>query len=441
MSCSAGLCTPSAASAVLNANDLETMLGSGNVEVTTTGSGIQADNIDVQANVSWATPNTLTFDAYQSIAVASPVAVASTGGLTLTTNDGGTGGTLSFGHKGNVTFQSLSSPLTINGAPYKLVNSVALLASAIDANPNGNYALANSYDAGGDGTYTRSPVTKTVHGNVQGLGNVISNITVIGHGAIGGLFLSVGSQKLPGGTVANLGLENVYVESTGGHFKGEAGGMAVYNWGLLFDDHIGGHIISKTVAGGLVGSSNGTIELSYATANVKGNHFTAGGLAGGNGPFGSISESYSMGSVMGLGAGGLTASNYGKISNTYAIGKVTGKGTNANVGGLVGGLNQEGSVETSYSTGEVGAKGAGADIGGFIGIDDGLTNSATDCYWDITTSGTDRGTSEGNISGITGLTTKQLQRKLPKGFDPSIWAQDKNINGGFPYLIANPPEN
>ena len=28
---------------------------------------------------------------------------------------------------------------------------------------------------------------------------------------------------------------------------------------------------------------------------------------------------------------------------------------------------------------------------------------------------------------------------LPAGFDPKIWAQDRKINKGFPYLIANPP--
>jgi hypothetical protein len=34
----------------------------------------------------------------------------------------------------------------------------------------------------------------------------------------------------------------------------------------------------------------------------------------------------------------------------------------------------------------------------------------------------------------------QLRFGLPQGFHPSIWAEDKKINNGFPYLIANPPE-
>jgi hypothetical protein len=32
-----------------------------------------------------------------------------------------------------------------------------------------------------------------------------------------------------------------------------------------------------------------------------------------------------------------------------------------------------------------------------------------------------------------------MKSGLPDGFDPAIWASDPNINGGYPYLIANPP--
>jgi hypothetical protein len=32
-----------------------------------------------------------------------------------------------------------------------------------------------------------------------------------------------------------------------------------------------------------------------------------------------------------------------------------------------------------------------------------------------------------------------LQSGLPAGFDPAIWAESANMNGGLPYLLANPP--
>jgi hypothetical protein len=48
----------------------------------------------------------------------------------------------------------------------------------------------------------------------------------------------------------------------------------------------------------------------------------------------------------------------------------------------------------------------------------------------------------GNIAndpGITGLSDTQLKSGLPAGFDKSIWKEKSAINGGNPYLIANPP--
>jgi len=53
MSCSSGVCMPTASSAVLNVTDLENLLASGSVKVTTTGSSVQADNIDMDAALAW----------------------------------------------------------------------------------------------------------------------------------------------------------------------------------------------------------------------------------------------------------------------------------------------------------------------------------------------------------------------------------------------------
>ncbi|HEY5048225.1 MAG TPA: hypothetical protein VII49_09415, partial [Rhizomicrobium sp.] len=59
MSCSGGVCTPTAKDAVLNVTDLTNLLASGNVEVTTTGSGVQANNIDVNAAFGWSSTSAL----------------------------------------------------------------------------------------------------------------------------------------------------------------------------------------------------------------------------------------------------------------------------------------------------------------------------------------------------------------------------------------------
>jgi hypothetical protein len=45
MTCAGGVCSPTATDAVLNVQDLEALLASGNATVTTTGAGVQAVNI------------------------------------------------------------------------------------------------------------------------------------------------------------------------------------------------------------------------------------------------------------------------------------------------------------------------------------------------------------------------------------------------------------
>src|SRR5436305_365823 len=67
MSCGKGLCAPTATEAVLNTGDLTNLLAAGDLEVTTTGSSVQANNIGIAAGFSWKSANKLTLDAYQSI--------------------------------------------------------------------------------------------------------------------------------------------------------------------------------------------------------------------------------------------------------------------------------------------------------------------------------------------------------------------------------------
>jgi len=78
--------------------------------------------------------------------------------------------------------------------------------------------------------------------------------------------------------------------------------------------------------------------------------------------------------------------------------------------------------------------------GGFLGVNEEFSTYPANDYWDTTTSGTGTGTgNDGNISGLTGLNTRQLKSGQPAGFDPTIWAEKSGINGSFPYLINNPP--
>ncbi|HTT82457.1 MAG TPA: GLUG motif-containing protein [Rhizomicrobium sp.] len=461
MSCTNGICAPTAKKAVLNVGDLENYLAAGNLEVTTTGSGVQAKDIEIDAAVTWTSASILTLDAHHSVVINRPVAVDGVAGLTVTTNDGGTGDTFSFGPKGNVSFLDLSSALVINGASYTLVTSLPSLAAAVNANPGGAYALANSYDASQDGIYGDSPIATELTGTVHGLGNIISHISIDsiphkhrGEGDILGMFAMVGST----GTIENLRLNKIsYRNKT----KISVGGLVGENEGYIIGDQVAGAIISKGSAGGLAFANmpTGMIVSSSARVEVTAPNGLGGGLVADNS--GTITRSHADGRVGGAGGvGGLVGSNEGTISQSYATG-------DAVLGGLVGSNQSDGThggtIENSYSTGTV--RGIGG-TGGLVGYntydagtvivssystgvvqsgDGGFVCQTPDTYgndyWNTTTSGATYGLCyEENVPGITGLTTQQLQSGLPAGFDPKIWAEKPKINNGFPYLINNRPE-
>jgi hypothetical protein len=460
MSCVSGVCTPTAKNAVLNVNDLTTMLASGNVTVNTgTGSLAQhVQNIVVSTAFNWASASSLTFDAYDSVTINQPVAVNGIGGVSLITNDGGSGGNLAFGSKGRLSFLGTANALTINSKAFTLENSVASLASAIAGNPSGNYALANNYDASVDGTYSQSPVTTTLTGTVQGLGNIISNLSIdYSIGAIGiGLFANVSST----GAIENMRLTKIAYVNTNHKAGGGVGGLVLENAGYMFGDEVSGSIKATGYKNGAKGGGGGLVDNNQATgvivsssANVR---ITASAFGGGLAMFneGTITLAHAEGDVIGT-SGGLVAENTGTISQSYATGAAV-------IGGLIG-EQGSGTVSDSYSTGSVTAVGGGGGLVGTMSAglnaaistsystgtvqsgDGGFvcawynTNVATNNYWDTTTSGTTNGACGGNVAGITGLTTAQLQSGLPTGFDSTIWAESPKINGGFPYLINNPP--
>jgi hypothetical protein len=492
MSCSGGVCAPTAKNAVLNAGDLEGMLASGNTTVTTTGSGAQADDIVVAAPVAWSASNALALTANQSVMVNAGVAVKGMGGLTIMDNGGVAA--LSFGAGGNVTFANLSSALSINGASYTLVDKISSLASAIRSNPAGAFAFAQSYDAKRDGTYSAPPIATAFTGTFEGLGNTISNLRIndasdseVGFFEFvdGGYIHDIGIAKARVSSRATsvvLGVLAGYVlgaEAQGSTYSGvvtgswssgslsdtastyaQVGGLVGsacnYGSGYQMDAVIGSHSSVNlsggqgNFAGGLVGYScgDGLVENSYATGAITAGACSyVGGLIGGSTAY--VEDSFATGAATtgtsgecspAPAAGGLVGYNFGvssspgTIANSYSTGAVAGA-SGSNVGGMVG-FSYDGAISDSYSTG---APSGGAYVGGFIGDDDSAT--LADTYWDTTTSGiTNLSQGAGNVSnasGITGLSTSQLQAGLPPGFQKKTWKEKANLNDGLPFLIAN----
>nr|AYC79434.1 hypothetical protein [uncultured bacterium] len=450
MSCSSGTCVPTAAKAVLNVSDLESYLSQfGNVHVTTTGTGVEANDIIVRSPFSSPDSKSLTLKAHKAITVNAAVSIGSgTAELELQSDTLDATDALSFGRKGHITFGSLSGILGINGGIFTLVGSVQGLASAVAANPSGAYALANSYDAGQDGPYANSPVS-SLSGSFEGLGNGISNLSIDvsdthQKNTYVGLFGRLeGQAKVSDFSMTGA---NVQVERnvTGDYvFMAPLAGL---NIGTIARVDAGGIVSGPdkytVTAGGLVGINTvhccghvpGLITDSHATADVESGG-SSGGLAGRNAG-GVIDRSYATGTAQSTSvAGGLVGDNTGPITDCYATDDVV-QGNYA--GGLVG--YNSGIVDASYSTGTVTG---GNFVGGLIGADISTAGSLTNTYWDFDTSGiTDPNQGAGspaNDPGITGLTTKQFQSGLPTGFKNKIWAEDSSINNGLPYLIHNPP--
>jgi len=429
VSCSNGLCEPTAQNPVLNVGDLEALLAAGNVEIQTRANHVKAGDIVVKSPFTWSAATTLKLD--EKFVVDKAISINGSGALTTFHVPG-----VAFGPKGKIQCADLSC--AVNG--YTPVNTLPGLAAAIAANPQGTFALVHSYDASADGTYTSSPITTNFLGTLEGLGNTISNISVDNTTAccVGGLF-----QSLSLAYVYDLHLAKVTVTSTGG-----AAGFAYESFAHLQDVSVTGSVSGGASGdvGGLVADDYNEILKGYSMAAVSSastvNGVDVGGLVGAE--FGSIETSFATGNVSagnGLGnLGGLVGetADGGSVENSYAMGAASG-GAGLIVGGLIGKNSHAetgGPIIANYSIGAV-SGGSGSIVGGFMGENDNKYSIVYD-YWDTTTSGTDVGVGLGNASGITGLTTEELQSGLPPGFDKH-WRESADINNGFPYLKSNPP--
>ena len=428
MTCSAGVCTPTAPKANLKVTELADMLASGDVKIIADSA---AEDIRFAAPLSWTSTSRLTLDAYESITIEQALIVAGKGALTIIAEDGGSSGDYWFPANGHVEFWDAKSKLSINGVNYKIVKGLGQLALAVNKNPAGAYALSKSYDATKDGVYARSPVETAFYGNFEGLGNTISNVTIddAENNAHIGLFSSVSH-------VRNLNVTDIKITAHG--TNNTIGGLAG-SAGTIRYSGARGSISGSGTIGGLVGTGPGTFRSSYADVDITIASGIAGGLVGHPYTEGdsTISGSYATGAVSGgddTRVGGLVGwQEQGFIIFSYATGPVTG-GANSDVGGLIG-ISSD-LVAVTYSIGAVNG-GTGSHVGGLMG--GGYYIPYGDNYWDVDTSGTKQGTGGGNVGGVTGLTTQQFKSGLPEGFEQGGWAQKKTINNGYPYLLVNPP--
>lgn len=455
MTCTGGVCSPTARKAVLNVSDLATMLASGDVTIQ---SGALAQDIDFAAPLKWTTIQRLTLDSYHSIYFQKPVVVAGTGSLTIVTDDGGSGGDFRFSGKGHVEFRvpynGGDNSLIINGHPYTLVGGMHELTRLTKGGFGQPYlALVKSIDLSGT-SYSSSPL-RALNSTLEGLGNSISNLTTNntqGAGSAGLIGTFGGGEEF---TLRDLNLTSVNIVAAG--VDQPIGALASLSYGAIQNVYVSGSITATgTFAkiGGLAGTQLGPIiNAQCDVAITAGSMAQAGGLAGtldgATNQFAIVVQnSFSTGTITASdnsSVGGLVGVSTGNvIVNSYSTASVAG-GANSWVGGAVG--MQESTVfdfglRNVYATGNATA-GSGSSVGGLIGSDSAGSSNA-DAYWDLDTSGvSDPSKGAGNIAddpGLTGLTTAEFQSALPAGFEASVWRESATVNSGYPYLIGNPPK-
>jgi hypothetical protein len=437
VSCSAGVCQATAPKAVLNVKELQSYLASGDVTVSSVS---QATAIDVTAPIHW-TSHTLTLDSHDSITVFTLMTVKGNGGVSLSTNDGGTGGRLLFLDAG-LTFKHASSQLTINGQSYQLEADLADLIGAVSATPGGNFALANDDDASGT-AYTSSPIAE-VDGNVNFLGHTISNMSI---SAID----SVGFVGRVSGTLASLVLKNVNIAASRIRRSGvisPVGGIVALNLGLVSNVAVTGTVSASKAAspvGGVVGQNSNTIEVAFSDVTVSGGDVgSVGGVVGTN--FGTINVSAAIGDVLAganATAGGSVGYNLGVITESLAWGNASG-GDGSDVGGFVGDNYTNGAgtgtILDAYSIGQPTGT-ASSIIGTFAGSNNAPApggkraqqGTTSFCYAIPTTGVALVGT--GDIGGIKAISQKQLTKRGVRIFQQrQYWTTAPDGNPALGYL-------
>lgn len=380
VSCSANVCTSTRKNAVLNVDQLESLLAASSVVVK---SHLYSKDIIVDAALSWTSGSQLTLSSWRSILFSRPLTVAGPGALTLTTSRGDSSGQLTFSGPGCATFWDLSSSLIINGAKYTLVNSLHMLAKAFFQNALLKAALANNYNAKQDGVYSRAPVTTGIGGVFQGLGHTIWNLQINGPAAAmveAGVF-----ARGSGGTYASVHLVNVSVSTPRGSWA---------NVGSLVGSDVNGSIFNVTATGTVSG-----VGGEYSTS--------LGGLAGSIGQISQSSSSVSLSGVAQgdgtMGIGGL-AGGAKSVSGSYASGSVTCQTDSGCAGGgLVAGIGAGGSITSSNASGSVTLTGAGGgSAGGLVGSVSGYTGYVTQIAYSHAT-GNVSVAPQGNAGGLVGF--------------------------------------
>ncbi|MDD4250821.1 MAG: hypothetical protein PHX27_01360 [Candidatus ainarchaeum sp.] len=291
----------------------------------------------------------------------------------------------------------------------------------IDATKTNTYNEGKGWEP--IGTTTSNPFKGMFNGNNKTIKNIFINKSDLNPTGFFGVVI-------PPTIIENIHFQNVNIN--GGEYTGGLIGSMYaefYDWtgkSLVNNVSLTGTIKGSTCIGGLIGSSSGDINNSYAEVTISGRGNYKGGLVGAFLSPGSINNSFAKINLMSLGSrsGGLVGSSSGTINNSYAIGKVT---KISNSGGLIGWLYY-GETYNSYAAIEF-IDADKTNNGGLISFyaSGGITQNS---YWDINLS-----KYETSYQGIGKTTIDMKKTSTFENWDfENIWAISPSKNGGYPYL-------
>lgn len=189
------------------------------------------------------------------------------------------------------------------------------------------------------------------------------------------------------------------------------------------------------VIGGIAGINKGTITKSKNLTDITFRDGNVGGIAGEMHHFATVSRSYNVGDIQGIGTvdnvGGLVGiinfPQYGDINasedesrgliiNSYNKGDVIADVNSTDIGGIVG--HNLGAVQSSYNTGDVNG---GDNVGGIVGLNDYII---AQCFVHgiRVIGGTSRGIIFGDTSAVA-ADNEPSDTEKGNGIDPApIWS-------------------
>ncbi len=210
----------------------------------------------------------------------------------------------------------------------------------------------------------------------------------------------------------------------------------------------------QAYVGGLVGellrSDNASIEDSFSTVAVKGQH-RAGGLIGFTDRV-TMDRVYSLGSVEQVDAtegsdrifGGLAGYASGlTLEFAYSSAAVRSPGRSVDHGGGLVGRTNHGAIHEGYASGSVSGDGSDAALGGLIGSSTTSVQRAdADVYWDSQTTGQSTSARGGTARNTSQLQTDTNATVGSSGYSGiySTWdadAWDFGTSSQYPVLVAD----